>query len=243
MIRNIAVAVFLVALITLILYGIYCLLNPKKKTHYSDQLSPASKYIDVPAAIGTAVVKYKYEQVPLRPVLKRGFEDYNGKKVRFQNTGEMEVYADDTMIGILEQPTICSVCREWLKTGEPYHAYVTKADNAEHKLAVSVMFYRDELARHLEWQPDAPEFKIMGMRGEDAQFAALDTYVGEELTLDLDPDKNRYALFNTFGDAVGYLSTSATKFIEEKGEDVVTLFVSDKQTVNGITELRFRVFY
>lgn len=244
MIHEIAFAVFLSALILLILYGIYCLFTPRKKKNEPEQSVHAPQDINAPAVIGSCVVKYDYQNVAIRPQIKRGYEKLVGEKVTLESNSfdSVDVYVDDALIGVLEQPTICSVSREWLKTGEPYLGYVTHADNEERELSISIMFYRDELSRYLKSQPDAPEFKVMGSRGEDAQLALIDTNVGEKLTLDIDPDKNRYALYNVFGNCVGYPSASATKLIEEKGEEGLTLIVSDKQLTGGLFELRFRIF-
>lgn len=202
----------------------------------------------MPPAIGDAVKKYVYEKTEATVRSKYKPQDYFGQPVTFQiREGEhgatLRVKADDEWIATVDRGTIVSVAAEWLKTGEPYRACVTSADDEMHTMCIGAIFYRDELGKLRERYPDAPQYKIMGTRDEDVHWNAMGTLIGEALTVDLDPKKNRYALYNYPGEIVGYLSASAAKYVEEHDIDRIKAYCCDKQLVNGAYELYVQLFY
>lgn len=195
-----------------------------------------------------AVKKYVYEKIPV--TVRDGCrpQEYFGRHVTFrlrenERTASLRILSGEDWIGTVDSGTIVSVAAEWLRTGEPYRACVMSADDETRVLSIGAIFYRDELGKLQKRFPDAPRYKIMGTRSEDAYLIAHDTQIGEALTVDLDPKKNRYALYNYPGEIVGYLSTSAAKYAEEHDIDRIKAYCCDKQLINGAYELFVQLFY
>lgn len=193
---------------------------------------PKKTEITIERNLNGAIIKYFYKRVDLKPRKDMPLESLVGCDATLKYNDEADkvsVLVDGKRVGTLISPTPKSVAKEWLRTGEPYRAVVDYADDEKRELSVALFYYRDELGRRLQSKPDAPSWRLMGVRSDDMQLAASMAKRGDRVQIDLDPANGKYAAMTEGGDVLGYLPAAAANYYETLDPDSAAAFVVENE--------------
>ena len=121
------------------------------------------------------------------------------------------------------------MANDYIEFGGQVHGIVTALYPEDKKIQAHIGYYKgknqDEYRSLVKTNIDAKKFKLTGNSSEAKQSNIMISRVGEKCELEYDTEKDKYIVCN--GDEIGCLPSSASKMIEDHGEENCSVFISE----------------
>lgn len=183
--------------------------------------SDPAPVITFPERVNNFNRSYFYPDVKIIPVPDGASHVVVGEPLTFFDEDDaVHINQGDCCIGYMEETRHAGMIRDWIKSGDPVLAYVTKYADDGSSAEIGLAFYQDKLARFLARNPDAKMYKLAGKPDEDY----LGVSVGDICTVDHDFEHDRFNVV-CYGSVIGRLPASALTFAEQNECDPEDLTV------------------
>ena len=195
--------------------------------------------VNIPDEIDGKQLTYHYEDVKI-DTTEAAKDDTFAKRLTFFEDGDrVGLLLDGVNVGYLPQNRLSGMARDWLKSGDPYVAYL--ANRRGDEVTAFLGFYTDTLQRFMKKNPDAKLFKLVGKPEEFAFYSK-----GNKCEIEKDYDSEKYQVICNEC-VIGKLPVSAVSYAEkheidpedldviigevdydiEKDRDIISVYISD----------------
>ena len=126
---------------------------------------------------------------------------------------------DGDILGYLPKNRLSGMVADWHHAGKPVRASVSRFDPDNQIVTIRLVFFgEDRFEKLVRRNPDAKTYKLVSNLNEDMQSNISLCKRGEKCSLYYDYDKEKYLVSSNLD--IGYLPASASRLVEEYGEDV-----------------------
>ena len=123
------------------------------------------------------------------------------------------------ILGYLPKNRLSDMVVDWHHAEKPVRAAVSRFDPDNQIVTIRLVFFgEDRFEKLIRRNPDAKTYKLVSNLNEDMQWNISLCKRGEKCSLDYDYDKEKYLVSSDLD--IGYLPASASRLVEEYGEDV-----------------------
>ena len=195
--------------------------------------------VNIPDEIDGKQLTYHYDDVKI-DTTEAANDDAFAKKLTFFDDGDRVcLLLDGVNVGYLPQNRLSGMARDWLKSGDPYVAYLSNRKGDE--VTAFLGFYTNTLQKFLQKNPDAKLFKLIGKPEEFAFYSK-----GYRCEIEKDYETEKYNVICNKCN-IGKLPASAVTYAEkhdidpedldviissvdydiEKDRDIISVYISE----------------